>query len=434
MSKPYFYIIEHIPSGKYYAGVRFAKNCNKNELLKEDGYQTSSKVVKDIINTEGLNSFKIRKIKEFNNKFDAMEYEVKFLQKVDAMHNDRFLNLNNAVSTTYNCKKLLKHYNVDNVFQINWVKSKIKETTLKNHGKEYYTQTDEYKNRARETSLKKYGTTHHLKNKKQAEKVANKLRGSNNYNFAGFYITPFGKFESRKDIAKNYNGHASIENWCKKENYIITNNNYNHSQYLKENYKREDIVGLKTYKDIGFYIDYIDKSKIPTKIIYPKENQLTVITPWGKFESFGKAGNSKKDEISKPTIKRFCVESDSEISFDSYYQCKYLNKNFGISIIGKTYKDIGFNYLGNKKIKIEKFKPLIKDLYITPIGEFLSAQKAAIELKTGASFINNACKNNNKIINIQSYQNSNYLKENYKKEDIVGKKKYCEIGFGYIKG
>ena len=54
----------------------------KDELLQEDGYQTSSKVVKDIINTEGLNSFKIRKIKEFDNKFDAMEYEVKFLQNI----------------------------------------------------------------------------------------------------------------------------------------------------------------------------------------------------------------------------------------------------------------------------------------------------------------------------------------------------------------
>ncbi len=39
----YFYIIEHSSTGKLYAGARVAKNCHPNELLKEDGYITSSK-------------------------------------------------------------------------------------------------------------------------------------------------------------------------------------------------------------------------------------------------------------------------------------------------------------------------------------------------------------------------------------------------------
>ena len=84
MSKPYFYIIEHIKSGKYYAGVRFAKNCNKEELLQENGYYTSSKYVKELIESDGLESFKIRKIKEFDTAKEAMEYETRFLKKVKA--------------------------------------------------------------------------------------------------------------------------------------------------------------------------------------------------------------------------------------------------------------------------------------------------------------------------------------------------------------
>ena len=124
MNKPYFYIIEHIPSRKYYAGVRFAKNCNKDELLKEDGYCTSSNLVNQIIKEDGLESFKIRKIKEFDNKFDAMEYEAKFLHKVNAMHNARFLNLNNTASFNYNTKKLCEHYNVEYVSQIPYIKEK----------------------------------------------------------------------------------------------------------------------------------------------------------------------------------------------------------------------------------------------------------------------------------------------------------------------
>lgn len=34
----YFYIIQHIESKIYYAGVRYAKKCNPNELLTIGGY------------------------------------------------------------------------------------------------------------------------------------------------------------------------------------------------------------------------------------------------------------------------------------------------------------------------------------------------------------------------------------------------------------
>ena len=60
---PHFYIIQHINSGKFYAGVRYGKNSNPDQLLKSNGYQTSSDVVKQIILEEGLESFIIRKIR-----------------------------------------------------------------------------------------------------------------------------------------------------------------------------------------------------------------------------------------------------------------------------------------------------------------------------------------------------------------------------------
>ena len=37
---PYFYIIRHIPTGKKYAGIRYAKGCNPIEFMQPDGYQT----------------------------------------------------------------------------------------------------------------------------------------------------------------------------------------------------------------------------------------------------------------------------------------------------------------------------------------------------------------------------------------------------------
>ena len=239
MFNPYFYIIEHIPSGKYYAGVRFAKNCNKDELLQEDGYQTSSKVVKDIIDKEGLESFRIRKIKEFNNKFDAMEYETRFLQKVDAMNNDKFLNLNNTAAINYNTKKLCEYYNVEYVSQIPYIKEKVKETNLERYGYKYSSQNPEIK-----------------------KKMIEKQFGKNNINFKGYYITPDGKFESVSHINmadKKLLLTKNMIKWCKNPNRIISIISYKKSAYLKKNFKQEDIVGIKTFKDIGFDFEAVEK-------------------------------------------------------------------------------------------------------------------------------------------------------------------------------
>ena len=92
---PYFYIIQHVNSGKYYAGSKYSKNSNPLKLLVEEGYTTSSKIVNKIIENEGLKSFVVRKIKTFNSQIEAYEYETKFLQKVDAANNDSFINLHN---------------------------------------------------------------------------------------------------------------------------------------------------------------------------------------------------------------------------------------------------------------------------------------------------------------------------------------------------
>lgn len=95
MQKPYFYIIEHISSNCYYAGIKFS-NPNSENFMTENGYKTSSKIVKEIILNEGLNSFRIKKIKHFNTKEDALNYEHKFLTRVDAKNNKKFLNMSNG--------------------------------------------------------------------------------------------------------------------------------------------------------------------------------------------------------------------------------------------------------------------------------------------------------------------------------------------------
>ena len=72
--KPYFYLIRHIYSGKYYAGSQYGKNSDSKNLLKT--YFTSSKIVKKMIEEDGKNSFIIEYIDVRN---DAREYEQKYL-------------------------------------------------------------------------------------------------------------------------------------------------------------------------------------------------------------------------------------------------------------------------------------------------------------------------------------------------------------------
>lgn len=96
MNTPYFYIITHLPSGKYYAGCKFNSKANSDDLMTSGGYKTTSKVVKQLIESDGLDSFKVLKIKHFKTAEEALWYESKFLIKVNAATNSKFLNRQNG--------------------------------------------------------------------------------------------------------------------------------------------------------------------------------------------------------------------------------------------------------------------------------------------------------------------------------------------------
>ena len=73
--------------------------ANSNSFMTECGYQTSSKVVKNLIKQDGLQSFEVIRIRHFETGKEAFEYEYKFLTKVDAMNNEKFLNQSNGKKT-----------------------------------------------------------------------------------------------------------------------------------------------------------------------------------------------------------------------------------------------------------------------------------------------------------------------------------------------
>ena len=96
---PFFYIIEHTPVSKYYAGSKFTKSGNTTDssiFMTEFGYQTSSDIIENIIKKEGLAAFKIRKIRHFETAEEALEYEVRFLKRVNAKDSLKWYNQTNG--------------------------------------------------------------------------------------------------------------------------------------------------------------------------------------------------------------------------------------------------------------------------------------------------------------------------------------------------
>lgn len=89
--QPYTYHIGWSSINKHYYGVRFAKNCNPDDLLVS--YFTSSKIVKQYRKEYGEpDIIEIRKT--FNTANDALRWECKVLRRLNILKNENWLNAN----------------------------------------------------------------------------------------------------------------------------------------------------------------------------------------------------------------------------------------------------------------------------------------------------------------------------------------------------
>lgn len=159
MTRPYFYIIEHISTNKKYAGSRWAKNCSPEEFMKPGGYTTSSNKINDIIKREGLSSFNIVSLIEMN---DPYEYETIFLVTNDCSNSDEWFNShNNSRPPPFGSeqfKTIMKQkYGVTHNTSIVEVKAKMIASLLQT----YKENPEMLKNRAKKIAeaRKKNGTT-----------------------------------------------------------------------------------------------------------------------------------------------------------------------------------------------------------------------------------------------------------------------------------
>jgi len=104
------------------------------------------------------------------------------------------------------------------------------------------------KKQKEQMSLSHIGNTHSIESRKKMS--LNKQKGFNHHLFTGYYITPWGKFETSLKASTNNCSYSTIQRWCKNPNTIINKHSIGRSNYLQS--LNESPLG-KTVKDLGFH-------------------------------------------------------------------------------------------------------------------------------------------------------------------------------------
>lgn len=92
--KYYVYCIQH-KSGRIYIGSRTSKYSDSTQLFNpnhEKPYYTSSQTVKQYIEEDGIESFKIRKLWLFDDKKQTLDFETKLLKRLNVTKNHNLIN------------------------------------------------------------------------------------------------------------------------------------------------------------------------------------------------------------------------------------------------------------------------------------------------------------------------------------------------------
>lgn len=92
MHQPFTYLIKHLPTGKVYYGLRYAKKCQPSDLWTT--YFTSSSDVERLIEQDGKDSFLFEVRKKFTDTKKAIEWEKKVLRRMKVIQREDFINRN----------------------------------------------------------------------------------------------------------------------------------------------------------------------------------------------------------------------------------------------------------------------------------------------------------------------------------------------------
>jgi hypothetical protein len=177
---PYFYVIQHVASGKKYAGCRFAKGCHPSEFMTEDGYKTSSKKIKKIIKEEGIDAFVVVEIKTIDEIGNVHDYETNFLVENNCAASSEWFNMHNNKRPAFGSEEfkniLRDRYDVENVSHHPAFIESIRQTNQARHGVDCTLQLPEVMEMAKKTCQERWGVDHPM----QAKEVKATVRQTMN--------------------------------------------------------------------------------------------------------------------------------------------------------------------------------------------------------------------------------------------------------------
>jgi hypothetical protein len=167
---PFTYLVKHIPTNRYYYGVRYKKGCHPNDLWKK--YFTSSRKVKGLIRRYGKKSFIFEIRKTFKTAKQAYNWEHKVLRRMKVIHRDDFLNLTDHLSVDPKHLSKLNRGKGNPMYGRKLSKERKKELSRLNIGRRLSEETKE--------KLRFYaGKNHYMYGKKLSEETKEKIRIGN---------------------------------------------------------------------------------------------------------------------------------------------------------------------------------------------------------------------------------------------------------------
>lgn len=243
---PYFYIIEHIPTGVRYAGCKFGKDSNPSKFMQPKGYQTSSAPVHRLILADGLKSFRIVTLltEQDCGEGTVYEYETRFLQDHNIAADPLWLNKhNNTIHTTGTDRFkqiMLAITGYDHPMKNPATRQKVQETNMDKRGfvsnladplareqweqrrllrtgKRHQMQLDEVKSKQVSTMLSRHGVPHNFCNGTLRIHTADEYEakyGSGVRNIAqvpGFITQKEDKFEAKFGVRNPMHLQSTID-------------------------------------------------------------------------------------------------------------------------------------------------------------------------------------------------------------------------------
>ena len=174
---PFTYCLTFLPTGKRYYGSRYSKKEVAHPSQLWTTYFTSSKIIADLIEEYGKDSFSIQIRKTFIDRDSAIAWETKFLTRINAAKHPEWLNGNNGDEKFYNSpestKKGLETKKKNGTLNSNSPESIQKcKDTKKSRGIESPMKNPETVQRMLDTK-KDRGIEHPMKNSDFVQKVKN---------------------------------------------------------------------------------------------------------------------------------------------------------------------------------------------------------------------------------------------------------------------